>query len=775
MQALRYEDSVAAKVRIDERDKAIDVMVKATFIVCSAFPKFKTTEECLSISARPDVNEPGVPVFPPSPTEKMPVAWRNESEIELDTTDTIDHEDIQSDLFMQTTLSDIALEGNPNPENLPTHTVNKRGSKENDNGAPAHNIEDENPSASERLLALSEEDERRLMEDDSTADEGQASLTEEQQSAVDELKALGENAHVDSKYTLPVSELAVALGEGKSKRRTKTIIAILLDVKGMTEDEQRADRWNHVQKLIHFYGQSWDIKRILDGQESKQKALEGSTDAQTLELKQVAADNDEQRTLIRIQRKEQHQEQDRCQILDDEYGERQSIRLADIESIQKLNSLLRSLYDKLFPKDCPMSVDVEVPKMCTAESRGWCIWLKQKGMDQRCSCNEGFYGEVCEHQMCNGIGHIMYMAGADGVCSNRGDCASHSGTCTCHDGFYHSEKLACEFKHCPASKNGDIDEKCSGHGTCDTLRGMCQCAYGWNGPACEYKSCASSNGVLYEHTSPNVCDGRGVCSPDSGSCSCKAPFFGETCENSKCPRDCMGKGGCDESTGKCSCPEGWWGAACEFVTCPDDCSNGGECNRHDGKCLCREGYSGDRCRKSTRCPVELAPFHTTPHANWYTLWDKPGWMTCPTGQSMYALERNDCEVLDCIESGSCAAPCEGDSVSTAEPIEIRHCYHDLNVYFSMDKEGWSKCEANYFIGGFYRSGSSLYQLQMFKCCSYKGSRWSGCGETDWAMQFNQKGRVVAPEHTFLAGLYRGKEHKLSSIDRAYTCGWVRGY
>ena len=111
----------------------------------------------------------------------------------------------------------------------------------------------------------------------------------------------------------------------------------------------------------------------------------------------------------------------------------------------------------------------------------------------------------------------------------------------------------------------------------------------------------------------------------------------------------------------------------------------------------------------------------------------------------------------------------------AEVIKIRHCYHDLNVYFSMDKEGWSTCEANYYIGGFYRTGSSLYQLQMFKCCSYEQSRWSQCSEENWATQFDSIGRAVAPKHKFLVGLYRSAGHKLSNIDQAKACGWVRGY
>ena len=37
----REDEIAAAKQRIDERNKAIDVMVKATFIVCEKFNRFK--------------------------------------------------------------------------------------------------------------------------------------------------------------------------------------------------------------------------------------------------------------------------------------------------------------------------------------------------------------------------------------------------------------------------------------------------------------------------------------------------------------------------------------------------------------------------------------------------------------------------------------------------------------------------------------------------------------------------------------------------------------
>lgn len=160
--------------------------------------------------------------------------------------------------------------------------------------------------------------------------------------------------------------------------------------------------------------------------------------------------------------------------------------------------------------------------------------------------------------------------------------------------------------------------------------------------------------------------------------------------------------------------------------------------------------------------------------DWYSIWDKPGWATCPIGQSIYALRRSACDALDCLEAASCAAPCEG-TTEDSEVIQTRHCYHDLNVYGSFDKEGWSKCEPNYYVGGFYRAGSSLYQLQMFKCCSYKASRWSMCTDISWASKFNAAGWAKVPNDKFLTGLYRSKGHRLRNIDQAHACGWVRGY
>ena len=104
--------------------------------------------------------------------------------------------------------------------------------------------------------------------------------------------------------------------------------------------------------------------------------------------------------------------------------------------------------------------------------------------------------------------------------------------------------------------------------------------------------------------------------------------------------------------------------------------------------------------------------------NWWTIWDKPGWITCPHGQLLHQLRRTGCSALSCIDSGACAAGCEGDK----HVFATRHCYHDLRWYNSFDGRGWSKCLPDYFVAGLYRSCESLYCLNLAKCCSLKEAR-----------------------------------------------------
>jgi hypothetical protein len=152
-------------------------------------------------------------------------------------------------------------------------------------------------------------------------------------------------------------------------------------------------------------------------------------------------------------------------------------------------------------------------------------------------------------------------------------------------------------------------------------------------------------------------------------------------------------------------------------------------------------------------------------------------VTCPDGQALWGLYRNECNVLSCLESGKCAAPCEGDG-KAATQIPVRHCYHSLETYTQFDSEGWTKCDPNYYVTGLYRSCDSLYCLNMLKCCNFKlqdsPTRSVSCEEVNIA-SFDGRGWVEVPEKKFISGLYRGKAHTLANLDKLEACGWTRGY
>ena len=136
-----------------------------------------------------------------------------------------------------------------------------------------------------------------------------------------------------------------------------------------------------------------------------------------------------------------HRTEDECNLENEWYGISESWRLEDLENLVKLKSLLRMLYYKKKPVDCPHNPKTKV--LCSGMDRGWCVTTeKHPKMDQRCSCNVGFYGPACEFVMCPGIAKNLYEHDAEGVCSNtnvetRGQCDKHLGLCTCFDGEGH--------------------------------------------------------------------------------------------------------------------------------------------------------------------------------------------------------------------------------------------------------------------------------------------------------------------------------------------------
>eukprot|EP00656_Telonema_subtile_P052181 TRINITY_DN71_c0_g1_i6.p1 TRINITY_DN71_c0_g1~~TRINITY_DN71_c0_g1_i6.p1 ORF type:complete len:1120 (-),score=342.42 TRINITY_DN71_c0_g1_i6:77-3436(-) len=593
--------------------------------------------------------------------------------------------------------------------------------------------------------------------------------------ALAEVAALAEQPQ-SRRVSTPLIELVLAIKKGRRKK-VINLVQLLVNVKDTIQQEQLSDKRDHLHQLDELYTKAWQLQGTLKRQMEQKGSGESRTEECRVRLQNLMEDNENQRKLLNNQREIKLNEENRCAGLATAFGDRVSTRQEDLENLAKLKSLLRSLYFEESPTACAKGPLVK--EACSGQDAGWCVFTELQGPDQRCSCNYGYHGELCEYNMCPGLGDIKFRSDASGVCSDRGTCSHISGMCeSCTEGHYHGPKKACEYKKCPASVGADgtksEDEKCSDHGECDKVRGVCKCEYEWSGDSCSSKKCPNSNSVLYPMESANACNGRGACDDKTGTCSCEAPYSGDTCEKKACPRDCSLNGGCDEFTGKCFCKKPFEGAACSLTSCPDDCNDGGWCDEITGKCLCEKGFSGDRCLKSTRCASAAL---STPQANWYTQWDKPGWVTCPDGQALYGLYRSDCTTMSCLDSAKCAAPCEGEGDS-ATAIPLRHCYHSTETYLEFDVQGWSLCEPNYYVTGLYRSCDSLYCLNMFKCCNFKyemtPTREVNCEEMSLA-SFDNRGWVEAPEQKFFTGFYRGKGHTLSSLDKARTCGWTRGY
>eukprot|EP01039_Chlorochromonas_danica_P005706 gene5706-6290_t len=148
------------------------------------------------------------------------------------------------------------------------------------------------------------------------------------------------------------------------------------------------------------------------------------------------------------------------------------------------------------------------------------------------------------------------------VCSNHGICDTSSGTCACFNGFSSSDGLGgpgnrgdCGYISavsitCPY-RNGEI---CSGHGSCYSAWGICQCDNGYDGPDCSRQACGWAQkwfgtDISQGHQGSAVCANVGVCDVSSGLCGSCGIFGGDSCEYLACPvdslsRPCGGNGTC---------------------------------------------------------------------------------------------------------------------------------------------------------------------------------------------------------------------------------------
>lgn len=162
------------------------------------------------------------------------------------------------------------------------------------------------------------------------------------------------------------------------------------------------------------------------------------------------------------------------------------------------------------------------PNLCSKQ--GICTTKPHYSPNGICNCFPGFYGVDCSLRTCPaGYAWVDLPSATDTAhgfyteCSNMGDCNRATGKCSCRAGF---GGPACDVMLCPTGglSKRHYDEAvalpCSGNGRCVTLKYAneyidyrnfmtninydawdanmiqgCACDEGWEGSACELKSC----------------------------------------------------------------------------------------------------------------------------------------------------------------------------------------------------------------------------------------------------------------------------------------------
>ena len=196
---------------------------------------------------------------------------------------------------------------------------------------------------------------------------------------------------------------------------------------------------------------------------------------------------------------------------------------------------------------------------------------------EKCVCESGFEGVLCEKRSC------------PKDCSTHGVCDSETGTCVCDEFFGHDDcgtEIRCEEKGCE-------------HGICVGVND-CECDEGFTGEACELRKCATNDVELQ-------CSGHGTCNEEKSICDCVRGWGDSAC-GTQCPNDgCGGDNGeCVTNlvtdTAVCMCSDGFEGEGCEIErTCENDCNQQqGMCLR--GQCTCFPGYAGPACEEKYGCP-----------------------------------------------------------------------------------------------------------------------------------------------------------------------------
>mmetsp|Transcript_7391 Transcript_7391/g.15201 ORF Transcript_7391/g.15201 Transcript_7391/m.15201 type:complete len:603 (+) Transcript_7391:425-2233(+) len=200
-------------------------------------------------------------------------------------------------------------------------------------------------------------------------------------------------------------------------------------------------------------------------------------------------------------------------------------------------------------------------------------------------------------------------------CSNHGTCDEKLGLCQClddwmtSDGYGNAGKRGdCGFLSVGTTSTCPGEPACLGHGTCSgPPEYRCVCEEGRSGPDCSLIDCPIGNSWFSFPTGQNTahsnaeCSDMGTCNRATGLCECADGFIGSACQYLSCPQNCHGHGECvsmstlaeknevngvlspqtygidpnnsltwdsDQVYG-CLCSDGWEGYDCFLKSCPN--------------------------------------------------------------------------------------------------------------------------------------------------------------------------------------------------------------
>lgn len=95
------------------------------------------------------------------------------------------------------------------------------------------------------------------------------------------------------------------------------------------------------------------------------------------------------------------------------------------------------------------------------------------------------------------------------------------------------------------------NRNCNNKGYVNATTGLCECISTYQGHSCEYRVCPHGKSWLAYPTADHVrarprveCSNMGSCDMRTGVCNCRAGFEGRACERKSCPGGCSGHGRC---------------------------------------------------------------------------------------------------------------------------------------------------------------------------------------------------------------------------------------